>query len=390
LIVNPSPDVYGADLQMLQTARALLDHGHRVVVVLPEDGDLAPRIKALGAEVRFTAFPVLRKSHASATGLLTMSTQAAVAIPRAVRLLRVLRPSLLLVNTVTLPWWLLAGRLAGVPTIGYLHEAEKEARPLVRRALVAPLRLAHAVIVISRVALSSMLEVEPTLGDRAHLIYNGVPEPTSPPQSAARRPPFRFVVVGRLSPRKAPDVALEAVALLRDEGFDVELEIAGSTFPGYEWYEAELRARAARPDLSGRVLFSGYCSPIWPVLGRCDVLVATSLHEPFGNAVVEAQLARRPVVAAASAGHLESVVDDLSGLLVTPGDPRATAAAMRRLLLDPALAERLAAKGQSEALRRFGVSRYQREIVELVDRVTHDVNQGRGPVARWRRLGLGL
>jgi len=42
---------------------------------------------------------------------------------------------------------LLAGRLTRTPTIGHLHEAETEAHPLVRKALVAPLFLADAVIV---------------------------------------------------------------------------------------------------------------------------------------------------------------------------------------------------------------------------------------------------
>ena len=42
VVVNPSPDVYGADLQMLQTVTALIEVGRRVVVALPEDGELVP------------------------------------------------------------------------------------------------------------------------------------------------------------------------------------------------------------------------------------------------------------------------------------------------------------------------------------------------------------
>ena len=60
LVVNPSPDVYGADLQMLQTVAGLLADGCRVVVALPEDGELVPRIQALGAEVVLIRF-VVRK-----------------------------------------------------------------------------------------------------------------------------------------------------------------------------------------------------------------------------------------------------------------------------------------------------------------------------------------
>ena len=139
LAVHPSPDGYGADLQMLQTVTGLIADGWRVVVVLPDDGELVPRIKACGAEVQFLAFPVLRKSNASLRALLIMLARAVGFLPRGYRLLRAIRPSVLFVNTVTLPWWLLIGRLTRTPTVAHLHEAETTAHRLVRKALVAPL-----------------------------------------------------------------------------------------------------------------------------------------------------------------------------------------------------------------------------------------------------------
>jgi len=369
VVVNPTPDVYGADLQMLQTVTALVETGRRVVVALPEDGDLVPRLRACGAEIEFIDFPALRKGNASAKALLTMMARAVASLPRSYRMLRRLRPAALIVNTVTLPWWLLAGRLTRTPTIGHLHEAETEAHRLVRKALVAPLFLADAVIVISQASLAAMTEVQPRLGRRAQLIYNGVPQPPDPPTDATRGRPTRLAVVGRLSPRKGPHLALEAVGQLRAADYDVELELAGSTFPGYEWYEAELRERADRPDLRGAVEFSGYTAPVWPVLQRADIVLAPSTQEPFGNVVVEAQMSRRPVVAAASHGHLESISDDQTGLLVPAGDPEAMAEAVKRLIADPELADRVARTAETEAVRRFSVDRYRREVAALVDQV---------------------
>lgn len=369
LVVHPSPDLYGADLQMLQTVAALVEQGRRVVVALPDDGPLVPRLRAVGAEVRFVPFPVLSKGQANVKGLPLMLLRAVATLVRGTVLLRRLRPAVLLVNTVTLPWWLLVGRLTQTPTVGYLHEAETDARRVVRRALVLPLRLADAVIVISQAALAAMTDVEPALAGRARLVYNGVPGPAAEPVPPPVAPPHRFVVVGRLSPRKAPDVALAALALVRAHGFDAVLEVAGTTFPGYEWYEDQLRERAAAEDLAGAVTFSGYSSPIWPVLERNGYVLAPSLREPFGNAVVEAQLAGRPVVAAASLGHLESVTDGGTGLLVPPGDAEAMAAAMERLIGDAELGVRLAERAAAEAVRRFSVPRYRREIVAVVDAV---------------------
>jgi glycosyltransferase involved in cell wall biosynthesis len=77
-------------------------------------------------------------------------------------------------------------------------------------------------------------------------------------------------------------------------------------------------AAANRPDLCGAVEFSCYQAPIWPVsqAHRARALDAGA----FGNVVVEAQMSRRPVVAAASQGHLESTTDGETGLLVRPAD----------------------------------------------------------------------
>lgn len=367
LIANPSPDVYGSDLQMLETVSAMVARGWQVTIAIPQDGDLVRRIRERGAEVQFVSFPVLRRANASWSAFVRMVWSAAVSIPRCYRMIRSLRPAVVYVNTVTLPWWLLAARLARVPAVCHLHEAETQDRPLVRKALIMPLRLAAAVIVISRSTLSAMSESDPALTKKARLIYNGVPAPTQEPQPARREEPYRLIVVGRLSPRKAPHLALEAVAQLRRAGYAVRLELAGTAFDGYEWYVDQLRSRADQDDLAGAVDFSGYCSPIWPALARSDLMIAPSLREPFGNAVVEAQLSLRPVVATAALGHLESITDGETGLLVATGDVGAMADAIKRLIDDPELAALLATNAQREASKRFSTERYDGEIGNLMD-----------------------
>jgi glycosyltransferase involved in cell wall biosynthesis len=367
LIANPSPDVYGADLQMLQSVRAMKARGWRVVVALPADGALVPRLQALEAEVVFVSFPVLRRANASIMALIRMLVSAARSVPRVRRLIRSVGAGVVYVNTVTLPWWLLAARLARTPSICHLHEAETEGTRLLRKVLMLPLRLASAVIVISRSAFDAMTDVAPGLRGRARLVYNGVPMPPKAADAVIHDGSWRLLVVGRLSPRKAPDLALEAVARLRSAGRDVVLEVAGTTFEGYEWYEDQLRERANEPDLQSAVHWSGYCSPIWPVLARSDIVVAPSLREPFGNAVVEAQMALRPVVATAAQGHLESIDDGESGLLVAPGDVAGMASAISRLMDDRGLFDQLAQTAQQRAIERFSTQRYAQQVTELVD-----------------------
>lgn len=367
LIANPSGDVYGSDLQMLQTISAMRTRGWRIVVALPASGPLVPRLVEHGAEVRFVPFPVVRRANASARGMAALAADAGRALPRIRRFLAQLAPDAVYVNTVTIPWWLAVARACRIPAVCHVHEAETDDPKPVRLALNLPLLAANSLIAISRPSFASISQDVPWLARKTRLIYNGVPEPGHGIEPVDASAPFRLAVIGRLSPRKAPDVALEAVAILRRAGRDVRLEVCGTPYAGYDWYERKLRLRAAQDDLEGAVDFSGYVSPVWPALERAHALLAPSTREALGNVVIEAQLAGRPVVATATTGHLETVLDGETGLLVPPGDAEAMAAAAGRLIDEPLFASQLAERAALRAAERFSVERYGDEIAALIE-----------------------
>ncbi len=366
LIATPSCDVYGSDLQMLETVRAARAADWRVVVTAPATGPLAERLTALGAEVTVLPAPVLRRADASPLGVLRLAVRTVRALPGMVRLVRTTRPDVVLVNTITLPVWPFVARATGRPLVVHVHEAEDQDPRVVRRVMAVPLRAAHVVLMNSRTTLESHCAVAPGLRRRATVIHNGVEPPAAPPRPPRRGAPRRLVVVGRLTRRKGCDVALEAVAQLVGRGHDVVLELAGTPAPGGEDFRDALAERGSRADLDGRVELSGYASPTWPVLDRADLVLAPSLGESFGNAVVEAQLAGRAVVATSVQGHLETVRHDETGLLVPPGDAGAMADAAERLLRDDALADELAERGREEALASFTAERYRSQVLGLL------------------------
>ncbi len=108
--------------------------------------------------------------------------------------------------------------------------------------------------------------------------------------------------------------------------------------------------------------------PPYVVFDRSHVVLAPSLGEALGNSVVEAQLSGRPVVATAVGGHLESVSEGMTGVLVPPRDAAATADAVDALLADESRRRTIGQRARSVAIDRFGIARYRREIVEVVSR----------------------
>ncbi|WP_137293332.1 glycosyltransferase family 4 protein [Nocardioides dongxiaopingii] len=368
LMGHHTPDVYGSDLQMLESVSALVERGTRVLVTLPGEGPLSPLLRERGAEIVVLDVPVLRKSSLTPVGLLTLAARMARRLPAMVRLLRREQADAVYVNTLTVPLWLVAGRVARRPTLCHVHEAQDSGPRLLRAALAAPLLLADRVLVNSEASRRALAEALPPTVRRASVVYNGVAGPPSEPAPApvATDGPARVAMVGRLSPRKGTDLLVEAVARLVAEGRDVALDLAGTVFAGYEWFEEELRARAGAEDLRGRVAFHGYLHPVWDLLAGSTVVVVPSRHEPFGNTAVEAQLSGRPVVVAGVQGLTEIVTDGETGLVVPGEDVAALAAAIGRLLDDPVRAASLGADGRRSALKRFGTDTYRTRIADEI------------------------
>lgn len=141
---------------------------------------------------------------------------------------------------------------------------------------------------------------------------------------------------GRLMAAKALDVALDALAAVED----VALVVAGD---GPD--RAALEAQAALLGLGGRVRFLGPTSrdDVLRLFRAADAVLLSSAWENFPHTVVEALAVGAPVVATAVGGIPEVVRDGENGLLVPPGDAAGLAAAMRRIVDDVHLRERLAA-----------------------------------------------
>lgn len=365
LLVHPSPDLYGSDRVLLESVSAFAAQMTDVVVILPGEGELADEIRARGGRVEICPMPVLRKSATRPAGLIRLVADFVGSVIPSRRLFRRIRPDLVYVNTVTIPSWLLLSRIWGVPSLCHVHEAEGSQPRLLLRALYAPLLLADALVVNSQYSLDILGRAWTQLAGRAQIIYNGVPGPPAvkPPRSSPD--PVRLLFIGRLSPRKGPQIALEAFQRLRDRHHAAELSLLGAVFPGYEWFEDELRtAAAAHEESVADVRFLGFQQDIWPVLAEHDiVLVPSTVDEPFGNTAVEAMLGGRPLVVSDTSGLREAADDFSTARFVPAGDSAAVADAVEALLGDWAAAREAGAADRDAAEQRFAPRRYQSDIL---------------------------
>jgi len=368
LFAHPGAELFGSDRMVIESVAGSVAAGLRTVVALPSTGPLVDDLRRAGAEVVIVPMLVLRKALLKPRGWGTLIRDTLRGWGSARRLLRKVRPDVVYVNTITIPQWTLAARLSGVPAVSHVHEAEASGNRLVNAVLYAPHTLAAAVLVNSEFSRGTITRSNRRLGERAQVVYNGVLAPASPsPPRPSIEGPLRVLYLGRLSPRKGPDLLIDVTARLAERGIRVDVDLVGSVFDGYEWYEQELRERIDAAGLHDRVRLHGFHTDIWPFLDDADVLVVPSrVDEPFGNTAVEGVLALRPVVASDTSGLREATAGHPTTFLVRPDDAGAIADALAEITV---LWGELTAQVEESAARataRHAPEAYRRRIAEAL------------------------
>ena len=367
LVVHPGSELYGADRMLLESVVALTTR-FTVTVALPGPGPLVAEIEAHGVRVEFCPMPVLRNSALRPRGALRLLGDAVRGTLPALRLLRHHGAAGVYVSTLTLPSWPLLARAAGRRSINHVHEAERSAPRLLRLGMALCPALSHRVVANSRFTLDVLTEVAPRLRRRATVVHNAVRGPALVgPAREQLRGPVRLLFVGRLNPRKGPQVAIATLRDVLARGVDARLTVVGSVFPGYEWFESELHAEVAAACLGDRVEFVGFRADVWPLLAAADVVLVPALgEESYGNTAVEAILAARPLVVSDHSGLREAAAGYASAQVVPAGDTAAWADAVARVAAEWSTFRAAALADATEARRRAAPQRYAAELLEAV------------------------
>ena len=311
LFVSYSGMLGGAERVLVDCASRL---GRPAVLACP-DGPLA-QAAPIPVDLLRARSLRLRGTRAPATGALTGFTLEVARVVRAVR------------PAVVAAWSaraVLASALLppGTRIVAVHHDFPPS--PTIGAALRAANRRAGRVVATSRAVAASV--------GAADVLAPGVDLDAWPPAPMPASNPPRALVLGALAPWKRADLALEIAARTPA----LHLTIAGASFDA--GFEASLRARAAQPDLRGRVEFPGALDDPRPALAAANVLLHCADAEPWGLVLLEALATGRNVVAPAAGGPLE-IVTPGAGHLFAPGDPDAGARALRAALdrPDPAAA----------------------------------------------------
>jgi glycosyltransferase involved in cell wall biosynthesis len=340
-----------------------------VVAVYPQKGNLAAECGRYGIRTEiawtpwwaFGKWPRMPGIHAL-VGALPYSVILVPGIVQAVLLLVRLRPTMVLSNTMLIPSHAIAAKLLGIPHYWMVCEFGRDDHRLwflfgYRRTIRLIGRLSESVICNSQAVEKALLAIEPTM--KTHVLYPIVDTPLGTPPERHAGEPMRVVLIGYFSQAKGQKLAIEAVAIARKAGVDIELTLvgAGSHKP--------LRKLARRLGVEDLVNIHGPTGDVGRYWSAAHVGLMCSQCEAFGRVTVEAMRAGLPVCGTSSGGTPEIIEPGVNGLLSPAGDANALAANLMVLESDEDLRRKLGVRA-AETTQRFRRNRHDNELATIL------------------------
>jgi glycosyltransferase involved in cell wall biosynthesis len=181
----------------------------------------------------------------------------------------------------------------------------------------------------------------------------------------------KLVFVGRLVSEKGPDVAIKALAhAIHDmDIYNIHLDIFGT---GTKEYLNKLQSIVATLQLGEKVHFSGQLEhqQLLKRYQNYDMLLFTSRwDEPFSTIILEAMARGLPVIATNTGSVSEVLTDGLNGLVVPKDEPIALARAIRRMIQENGLAQKVRLAALDTTRKKFTLAQIVDEIEEYLKKV---------------------
>lgn len=137
---------------------------------------------------------------------------------------------------------------------------------------------------------------------------------------------IHIVTVGRMTPEKGADLAVEACKILSGEGRDICWHWVG------DGNQLEMiREKVSTEELDGRFILEGNQDNPYPFIRCADIYVQPSYYEAYSTTITEAKVLCRPIVTTDVGGMRDQLYDGVNGLIV-PVDASAIAEAIKTLM----------------------------------------------------------
>ena len=369
-------ELYGANRSLIGLLNGLMSMGVACHVVLPVEGPMVLELAKRNIPhliIPFRWWLSKESPRSSGTyilwllGVLSNITANIGSLPYITKQMREWNIDFIHTNSAVTPIGAMASFVLGCPHVWHLREFcdldYKLRYDFGRKTTLSIIRKADALIAISNAIASYYFDGLPN--NKKHVIYNGIATideliklRDASHSIEEKLDVFKFALVGMIHPSKGHDIAIRAFSLLNKKHPNIRLFIVGEgdTLP--------LKKLSAKLGVAPKIEFWGYIEDPYKAYFAANAVLMCSGAEAMGRVTLEAMAACKPVIGRASAGTLELIEDEHTGLLFNGGE-RSLADSMERLLLNPHWARQLGENGWERVHSKFTIEQYAQNVYQV-------------------------
>lgn len=319
------------------------------IVLCPDDGELAEKMRSVGADVIFLNVGRIRRLNP-------------FVIKRLVSIIKDKNISLVHTDSTTENFYAgIAAKIAGIPLVWHIRTSEGEY--FLDRVLSF---LSTKLILVADALKSRFRWLEKT--QKLVTIYNGIDleefDSFSATPSSIRKESgigeseILLACVGRIEKRKGQEYLISAMK----HADNVKLIFAGKAD---EVYLRQITTLCEDLNICDKIIFAGHRNDIPSFLRSIDIPVFPTLTEGFSRVLLEAMAAGRPVIATDVGGNSEAIIDGITGYVVPAKKPEALAHRINELTSNKEKRKRMGLSGRQRIEKGFAIERHAKAVEEL-------------------------
>lgn len=178
---------------------------------------------------------------------------------------------------------------------------------------------------------------------------------------------IKFLLAGTLQKSKGQDLAVEAIGILKKEGYkNIKLYLAGGDTLNFSNYLSTL---IEKYNIKEYVEYLGFVDDIKKLRKKVDVELLCSESEAFGLVTVEGMMAGNLMIGSNSGATTEIIEDGITGYLYKCNDKNDLAKKMKAVIDNPSVIKKIGSKGQKDAIERFSSEKNALLLLEYYNKI---------------------
>ena len=381
LVLHVVSDMYGSSKVLLQAVTALKARGHKVCVVVSENGPLTNALALEGIETKIIRLGILRRRYLNVLGLLNRAGVLTRAFFALKKLCKQNQIDIIYTNTAPVIIGGILSKFTGIKNVWHLHEILETSSFMHRFFGWLINATAQKVIVVSDAVYNNWAgRID---GGKMVKVYNGF-EPSdikvgvNVGANANNIKPLReqlnlnnntvlVGMVGRVNLIKGQFYFIQIAAAAKAAGLNCHFVMIGDAYKGYEYLYPQLESQIAALGLQNSITNLYYQPNAAALIQQLDIFVLPSIKpDSFPVVILEAMAAGKPNIATNQGGAQEQIDDCVTGFLVPINDATIAAQKLGVLVNNPDMRTQMGQAGARKLQEQFSLATFNKNIVDQI------------------------